>query len=97
MTVRLRPPTKANMATSDLIAQAESAKTAKAASAAAVAADTATDSHNALTVTAAAQAVHDDLAVNGPYASVNTGPPLTVVVYAAVDPGDYSSTTVRTT
>jgi hypothetical protein len=85
------------VATADLKAAAVAADEAKAASAATLATDTVTDQHNALAVTATHQAFHDDLAANGSWAEVVQGPPVSVVIYAAVDPADFSTTIVRTT
>jgi hypothetical protein len=51
----------------------------------------------AASVTQANQMLHDDLAANGAYASVDTTvTPPTVVLYAAVDPDTYSATPIRT-
>lgn len=49
------------------------------------------------TLVQAEQDLHDDLAANGPYATVDetTTPPV-VTVYSAVDPDTYQATVIRT-
>jgi hypothetical protein len=50
----------------------------------------------AATMQAANQALHDDLAANGPAVRINdTVSPPTVTLYTAVDPDDFAATPIR--
>jgi hypothetical protein len=91
------------LATQDLIAAAEAAKSKSATDEATIEADQAALTRDQATKTAddavgvsANQAVHDDLAVNGAFATVSASTPPIVTVYTAVDPGSYSAAVIRT-
>ena len=91
------------MATIDLINAANTAIATKATTASALTTAQQNDDHAGLDVTSTAQALHDDLAANGPYALVTidttqTPPVVTgVTEYTPVDPGSFLATAIRTT
>lgn len=83
------------MATKDLIDAALAKKTAKDTTAAAVVTATSNDTQAGTDLTAADQAVHDDLTANGQALYVSTDSPPVYSVATAVDPGSFALTTIR--
>jgi hypothetical protein len=85
------------MTTKDLIDAANQAQAALDAAKSAVQSAAAQLQQAQANFDAASQALHDDLAANGPAAVVDdTVSPPTVTVYTALDPDSYQATVIRT-